>query len=164
LAQENARLNARVKAFQTTLEDTEIQYKKIQTKVESLVIEHENNEKEYEKQISALNSQLNQMRENNANLRQLNNINARDKEELNAEIDRLKNELTRTLKEFEEREKHFSSEKEKIKRLSHNDLKEIQDEKDIICDELKSQLNLVYRQLEKFYSILEIKCIYSNYF
>jgi coiled-coil domain-containing protein 41 len=150
LAQENARLNARIKAFQTTLGDTEVQYKKIQTKVESLVIEHENSEKEYEKQISALNSQLNQLRENNANLRQLNNINTRDKEELNAEIDRLKNELSRTLKEFEEREKYFSAEKEKIKRLSLKDLKEIEDEKDIICDEFKSELNLVYRVLEEF--------------
>ena len=82
LSEENSKLTAKVRAFQSTLEDAEQQYRKIQLRVESLVIEHENTEKEYEKRINSLNSQLNNLRQLNADLKQTIANNGRDYEEL----------------------------------------------------------------------------------
>lgn len=143
LSQENVKLNARIKSFQTTLEEAEAQYRKIQSKVESLVVEQERTEKEYEKQISVLNSQLNSFSENILSLRQVINANAREKEELCAEIERFKNEISRALKESEEREKYYASEKEKVKHLFLKDIKEIEDQKNVISSELKSKFYLI---------------------
>lgn len=139
LTQQNIKLNAKVKSFQATLEDAEQQYKKIQSKVESLVIEHENNEKQYEKQISSLNIQMNGLRENNSNLKQIINNNNREKEDLMTEIERLKNEIIRLNKELEEKDRQFSIEKEKIKNSYSKSIRELEEEKDLISNEIKSE-------------------------
>ena len=139
LTEENVKLSAKIKSFQSTLEEAEQQYKKIQLKVESLVVEHENSEKEYEKQILSLNSQLNNLRETNANLRQVIANHSKDKEELSADIERLKNEIKKLNKELDESDKRFMRDKERVDSIYNKNIKEIEDQKNDIFIEVKSK-------------------------
>ena len=140
LTEENSKLSAKVKSFQSTLEDAEQQYKRIQLKVESLVVEHENSEKEYEKQISSLSSQLNAFRQNKTDLKQVIANHNRDKEELIADIERLKNEINKLNKQLDESDKTFGREKERMDGIYNKTLKEIEEQKNAISVEVKSML------------------------
>ena len=152
LTEDNHKLSAKVKSFQSTLEQAEQQYKKIQMKVESLVVEHENSEKEYEKQIQSLNSQLNGLREDNSNLRQLIANNGRDKEELIADIEKLKNNINKLNKELDEKDKHLVKERDKYEQICNKNVKQIEEQKNEIIIEIKSEsyLRLIFDLILKF--------------
>ncbi|XP_054167560.1 centrosomal protein of 83 kDa-like [Oppia nitens] len=137
LNHENQRLSAKVKSYQTTLEDAEQQYKRIETKVESLVTEHENSEKSFGRQISELNSQLKSLSDNNLKLQQTISNNEREKENLLAEIDRLRLETNRLNKMLDEKDKDFTTEKDRIKNFYLLSIKEVEDQKDIVVNQLK---------------------------
>ncbi|CAG2119823.1 unnamed protein product, partial [Medioppia subpectinata] len=137
LTHENQRLTARVKSYQSTLEDAEQQYKRIESKVESLVAEHENSQREAERQISALNVQLKSFSDKNMDLRQTIAGNEREKLDLMADMERLKNEMNRLNKSIEDNDKHFDVEKDKIKNSYNKSIKDIDEQKDVMSSQLR---------------------------
>lgn len=113
LLQENSKLKARVSTFQSTLDETQAQYKKIGSKVEEILSEQERNEKQHETETQSYKNQILILKDENVNLQSLIKQSRREKEETLFEVKRQQNEIALLRSELEDKQKQSQSDKEK---------------------------------------------------
>ena len=144
LSQENSKLHNKVKNFQATIDEAEQQYRKIQKKIEMLLIEQEKNEKEYENQNELHNLQITNLKEDNRKLREIISNSNHEKDEIIAELKRLQNENHRLKKEYEQIEIDIGLEKDKLRQSILKEQNDLEKEKDALLEEIKSNFYLIF--------------------
>ena len=139
LTQENVKLKGRVKTLQELIEASQTECKKIQSKIEAILLEQEKNESDHEKQLESLRSALIGVKENNLKLEEMSQNTEREKEMLIKEIKRLEKEVIKSEEKNVILIRKFEQDKELAKKTFLKERKQLEEENGLILDQVKSK-------------------------
>ena len=135
--EENQRLHRKINNLKLTIEDNETSYKRIQSKLESLVTEHQQQEQEMTLKMTALKSQLEAAKSASRDYTRLKEdyqTMKKDYSVLQEEHPKMKAELMETKilsREFQRQKDRYREEYHRLKQLLDEERKELSDFKNI---------------------------------
>ncbi|RWS02764.1 hypothetical protein B4U79_11004 [Dinothrombium tinctorium] len=160
LSEENTKLKSKLKSFQRTLEEAENQYKKIESKLELILNQHEKSEESHENEVKMLRMTIERLREENIGFDSLLKVNRKENEELSKELKRCEKEVEKLKKEIDEKEKNFEKEKENLKRLILKEKLNFEEERESFNEEskkLKKEIELKAETIAKMEQLAAIR-------
>lgn len=139
LSEDNSKLNRKLQSAQELIEQAEQKYKIIQQQLEELMLEQDRKEKINDNNASHLQEQIVQQKQENKILKNTLNDKSFENEELLKEIGRLKRIQEKLKFDLEQQKTFFDAELEAITNKMNNEIKTLNQTKDVLKDEIKSK-------------------------